>query len=99
MKPRPLSVSREAEAETLEAAEWYEGQSQGLGHAFVELVDQALNDIAANPRQFPQVYRDIQRALLKRFPFGIFFRLRSDGIRVLAVMHLSRDPQRWRRRR
>jgi plasmid stabilization system protein ParE len=44
------------------------------------------------------VYRDIRRALLKRFPFGIFFRLRSNRIRIVAVMHLSRDPKRWRQR-
>ena len=98
MKALPLSVAREAAAEAFEAADWYEKQSQGLGHAFLELVGQTLKEIAERPYQFPQVYRDIRRALLKRFPFGIFFRLRSNRIRIVAVMHLSRDPKRWRRR-
>jgi toxin ParE1/3/4 len=95
----PLSVAREAEAEALEAAEWYEKRSQGLGRAFLELVEQTLEDLAERPRQFPLVYRDVRRALLKRFPYGVFFRLRRDQIRVLAVIHLSRNPRRWQRRR
>jgi len=99
MKPLPLSVALKAEAEALEAADWYEKRSKGLGRAFLDLVEQTLKDVATRPRQFPQVYRDIRRATLKRFPFGVFFRLRKDRIRVLAVMHLSRNPQRWRRRR
>jgi len=99
MKSLPLSVAREAEVEALEAAKWYENRSQGLGRAFLDLVEQTLEDVATRPRQFPRVYGDIRRALLKRFPFGVFFRLGGDRIRVLAVMHLSRNPQRWRRRR
>jgi toxin ParE1/3/4 len=99
MKPRPLSVAREAEQEVLEAAEWYETQSQGLGRAFIDLINQTLKDIVESPLRFPQVYRDIRRALLKRFPFGIFFRLRRDQVRILAVLHQSRDPGRWHHRR
>jgi plasmid stabilization system protein ParE len=95
----PLSVAREAEVEASEAAEWYEKRSLGLGRAFLDLVEITLEDIAERPRQFPLVYRDVRRALLKRFPYGIFFRVRQDQIRVLAVMHLSRNPRRWQRRR
>jgi toxin ParE1/3/4 len=95
----PLSVGLEAEAEAWQAAGWYERRSPGLGRAFLDLLEETLDDIAAMPRQFPLVYRDVRRALLKRFPFGVFFRLRRDQIRVLAIMHLSRDPKRWQRRR
>lgn len=98
MKPLPLSVAREAEAEAVEAAQWYESRSQGLGRAFLDHIEQTLADITTRPLQFPQVYRDIRRALLKRFPFGVYFRLRGGRIKILAVMHQSRDPRRWRER-
>jgi len=39
MKPLPLSVALEAEAEALEAADWYENRSKGLGRAFLDLVE------------------------------------------------------------
>jgi hypothetical protein len=73
MKSLPLSVAREAAAEVFEAADWYEKQSQGLVHAFLELVDQTLKEIAERPYQFPQVYRDTRRALLKRSLSGSSF--------------------------
>jgi hypothetical protein len=37
--PLPLSVAWEAEMEALEAAEWYENRSQGLGRVFLDLVE------------------------------------------------------------
>lgn len=98
MKPAlPLSVSPRAEAAAHEAARWYEGRSQGLGGAFLEILDQTLVAVQENPLHCPIVHRDIRRALLKRFPYGVFFRVRSDHIRILTVMHLSRNPDRWRR--
>lgn len=57
--------------------------------------------LSVNPQaeeEAPLVYRDVRRALLKRFPYGVFFRLRPDRIRVLAILHLSRDTSRWQRR-
>lgn len=98
MTPLPLSVSPRAEAEIREAEQWYEERSEGLGAAFLEVVEQALAGIEENPLRFPVIYRDIRRALLRRFPYGVFFRVRPDQIRVLNVLHLSRNPDRWRRR-
>ena len=95
----PLSVGPQAEHETQRSARWYNNESPGLGEAFLELVQQTLNAVSENPYQFPQVHRDVRRALLKRFPYGVFFRIRPDRIKVLAIVHLSRDPNRWQRRR
>lgn len=99
MRRLPLSVSPRAEAEIQDAARWYEGRVQGLGAAFLEIVEQALSAVEENPLRFPIVNRDTRRALLKRFPYGVFFRIRTDRIKVVAVMHLSRNPDRWQRRR
>lgn len=99
MTSLPLSVSPRAEEEIREAARFYEERSRGLGAAFLEIVEQALAAVEGNPLRFPVIHRNIRRALLKRFPYGVFFRIRSDQIRVVAVMHLSRSPDRWQRRR
>jgi plasmid stabilization system protein ParE len=99
MRRLPLSVSPRAEAEIQEAAQWYEGRAQGLGAAFLEIVEQALSAVEESPLRFPVVHGDTRRALLKRFPYGVFFRLRTDRIKVVAVMHLSRNPERWQKRR
>ena len=95
----PLSVGPQAEQETQRSARWYNNESPGLGVAFLEVVQLTLNAVSENPHQFPIVHRDVRRALLKRFPYGIFFRIRPDRIKVIAIVHLSRDPGRWQRRR
>jgi len=46
----------------------------------------------------PNVYRDAHRALLRRFPFGIFFKKYEDRTLVVAVTDLRREPSRWQRR-
>jgi len=57
-----------------------------------------LQRIRINPQQFPVIFVDLRRAPLRRFPYGLFFRLRADAIYVIACFHSSRDPQVWRRR-
>jgi plasmid stabilization system protein ParE len=41
----------------------------------------------------------MRRALLRRFPYGIFFEIERAEIMIYAVFHGARDPKRWRRRR
>ena len=37
---------------------------------------------------------DVQRCLTRTFPFGVLFRVRTDEILIMVVMHLHRDPYR-----
>ena len=93
-----LNVRPEAEAEAQEAAQWYDQESPGLGQAFLEVVERSLRAVQEHPLRFPLVHGDIRRALLKRFPYGVYFRLRGTEVRILAVMHHARNPARWQNR-
>ncbi len=93
---RVVSLRAEAEVELSEAASWYERQRSGLGQAFLKAIEQALDRISDNPLQFPMVHRNVRRALPTRFPFGVFFRVRREHVIVLAVLHASRSPARWK---
>jgi hypothetical protein len=95
----PVAVRPQAEAEAVRAAQRYENESSGLGVVFLELTEKALAAISENPYQYPLVYRDVRRALLTRFPYGVFYRIGPREVRVIAIMHLARDPSRWQRRR
>lgn len=68
----PVSVRSKAEQEAREAAQWYEERPPGLGPAFLGIVDSVIASISENPFRFPIVHRDIRRALLNRFPYGVF---------------------------
>jgi plasmid stabilization system protein ParE len=89
----------EADRDLTEAALWYELHGTGLGYQFLDEVLRALASIAENPFMYPVVWRETHRALMNRFPFGIFFRTRCSTIVVVAVMHGSRHPRNWMKRR
>ena len=93
-----IRLRAEAEDDIYEAAAWYESQRLRLGHDFLDAIEASIARISENPLQFPVLYRGTRRALLSRFPFGAFFRVESENVVVLAVMHASRNPVRWRER-
>ena len=93
--PRELIFRPEAEAELSEAFEWYESRVQGLGAEFLLAIDATLASIVRNPLQHPLVHKTVHRALLRRFPYEIFFVLGDHDIVILAVFHAKRNPKRW----
>jgi len=78
-----------------DAARWYESQRPGLGASFLDEFLAAAARISETPLAYPEVRRSARRAMLHRFPFGIFYRVTEDAAVVVAVMHSSRDPHRW----
>jgi len=92
---RRIILRSEAEAELAEAYAWYEQQRPGLGDEFLLRLDACLSDIQGNPLLHPVVHRDVRRALLRRFPYGVFYVPGEDCITILAIFQLSRDPTRW----
>jgi plasmid stabilization system protein ParE len=93
-----LIVRTDAEDDMMSAYEWYEEQREGLGLQFMEEVSIVIDAAQSAPRRFPVTFRNLRRALVHRFPYGVFFVANSDAIVVTAVMHLARDPRRLRGR-
>ncbi|MEQ1897470.1 MAG: type II toxin-antitoxin system RelE/ParE family toxin [Vicinamibacterales bacterium] len=94
-----LVVRPEAELDAQEAGAWYEGEQPDLGLRFLREVSAAFQRIESGPLQFPLVFADVRRAILHRFPFGVFFVLEGDAATVLAIIHLHRHPGAWQSRR
>ena len=95
---RRLILRPEAEADLAEAYEWYEQRRAGLGQSLLLSVEAALASIQENPTSFPVVHGEIRRALIRRFPFGVFYLVDRGTIVVLSVFHASRDPKGWQAR-
>ena len=93
-----LIVRPEAEAEIGEAFDWYEERVSGLGLDFILNLDAAFNAILRNPLLYPALHKNIRRALLRRFPYQVFFVYEENRVVVLAVFHGKRDPKHWRHR-
>ncbi len=88
----------EAAEEIVEAVHWYEEQRVGLGAKFQAVLDRVFVRIQQEPESHRLVYRGVRRALTPGFPFAIYYRIDQDELVVLAVVHSSRDPNRWKSR-
>lgn len=87
-----------ARLELIEAQDWYEGEAPGLGRRFRAAIDALAERMSTNPRQFPLVLKTVRRALLRRFPYALFFVVDGDTLFVIACFHASRNPAQWQRR-
>ncbi len=90
--PLPVSLTSAASADLRAAHDWYEQRSPGLGKDFIRMVDTALARIARQPELFPPIHRGLRRVLLRRFPYSVFYRIDTDAVRVIAVLHAKMDP-------
>lgn len=87
-----------ADEELVSAAVHYEDCEPGLGLSFLKEVDHGLQQIGAHPHAWPVLEGHFRRYLLNRFPFGMVYRATEERIFIIAVMHLHREPDYWRRR-
>jgi plasmid stabilization system protein ParE len=90
-----LSLRPRALAEIEKARKSY--KLVGHGESFLAELERVLEAIQGMPQRFPVVQREIHRALLHRYPFAVFFRIRSSTAQVvvLAVLPQRCDPARW----
>ncbi len=93
-----VNFRQDAETDVADAAAWYENQSAGLGAEFLDEILAACNIIAENPQIYPVLHRSTRRAVIHKFPFGIYYRVENDLVTIVAVMHASRDPSKWKKR-
>jgi toxin ParE1/3/4 len=84
-----------AKLELNEAAEYYEGESAGLGQAFITEVERKADEIVRNPEAGLVMRGSIRRRLIRRFPYALLYRVKPTEIRILAVMNLKRRPAYW----
>ncbi len=94
-----MNYSFHPEAEFLYAIDYYEECEANLGVDFALEVHFAIERIIAYPKSWSVVVDKIRRSLVKRFPFGILYIENENGIYILAVMHLHREPNYWQDRK
>ncbi len=89
-----------ADDDVAEAYAAYEGARGGLGEEFLEDIGRAVVFLEEHPEGGPEVYRDIRRVLLHRFPYSLYYRLVPSErlVETRACVHQRRHPRTWRRR-
>ena len=95
---RSVRFSEAATSEFIESADYYQQKVYGLGDAFQDEIYRLANSAAERPDSYPSVVDGVRRAVAKRFPFSLYFRVHDEEIFVLAVFHGKRDPKIWEER-
>ena len=93
-----LRLTPAAEADVVSILSWYSERGHELGDQFFEALEQCFESIRHNALAFAKVHQDIRRALLRRFPYCVFFIISEQEIVVLACVHGHRDPETWKGR-
>lgn len=85
-------------ADLAAAIDHYERISPELADRFRESVNRRLDEIAERPEWFGIDVPPIRFAKIERFPYLVFFIVNPDFISVIAIVHGSSDPDKWRSR-
>jgi plasmid stabilization system protein ParE len=88
----------DADADVFESYNWYQACEPGLGDEFLRCVEQCIWKIRRQPLIFPVAVDGFRRALVRRFPFEIFYEPSDEKITVYSVFHCSQSPEKWRSR-
>jgi len=83
-------------SEIAESYIWYEKQREGLGEEFILCLEESIEKITKNPCLYPVVQKNIRRAVVRRFPYGIYYFVNENELIVIAVFHGKRNPKRWK---
>ena len=94
----PLIITPEAEQDLADAKAWYERKQEGLGERFILCVEAALDHIRRSPAGATEIYPGVRRVVVRKFPYGVFYRVDPDQIGIIAVYHSKRDPRGWQSR-
>jgi plasmid stabilization system protein ParE len=84
-----------AEAEVADARDWYQANTPRVVERFLDEFEALTLRLADSPAQFPAVAGAARRAGFRRFPYGLFFVIDTDEVRIFACFHASREPRRW----
>jgi plasmid stabilization system protein ParE len=93
-----LIIAPEAENDLAEAYAWYEDRRAGLGEEFLGCVDACIQGIVRMPDIYAPIHENYRRALVRRFPYAVFYESDRDTVTVYCVFHNSQDPSKWRQR-
>jgi len=96
--PARLIFAAETEQDLGEAYAWYESQRTGLGEDFLTCVDACIDGLCRVPQMHHKVHENYRRALVRRFPYAIFYEYVDGEVTIYSIFHTAQNPDKWRQR-
>jgi toxin ParE2 len=87
-----------AQLELDEAIAWHALQAPGLGDAFLLETLKVFRLIEQYPQAWHPLSENARRCRLGRFSYGVIYVPEGNDLLVIAIAHLHRSPDYWRKR-
>jgi hypothetical protein len=84
-----------ADKEVDEIVGYYDSIEESLGDEFFIELHNTITRVLRLPDAWQMVWPSARRCLLSRFPYQLVYQERPEGILIVAVMHLHREPNYW----
>ena len=91
--PYAVRYKRAAAAEVEFAITWYAKPEINQASAFVKDLERTESHLRLQPALYQKVEDDIRRAVLRRFPYSLFYVIEGEQVVVLACMHHHQKPR------
>ena len=91
--PYSVRYKRAAAAEIEVAISRYAQPEINQAAAFVKDLERTESHLRTQPALYQRVEDEIRRAVLRRFPYSLFYVIEQDLVIVLAFMHQHQKPR------
>ena len=98
MSAYTVIIQPEAELDLDDAYEYFERQRAGLGTDVLAGIVDIIVLLEENPFLFQKVHGEKRRAIVRRYGYQIIYVVKGREVYILAFLHGSRNPDRWRNR-
>ena len=91
----PAHIRPQATAQLYAASAWYQEQEpdQDLWLDIVAEFDEVVSLVSENPEMFIEWEGHVRRAVLKRFPFALYYLVEPERIVVLRFLAMAQEQR------
>lgn len=87
-----LEFTEKAKSDLKEIIGYYEKSQNGLGREFYQEVKEKNQDIKNKPDKYSEDSDGIRSTKMKKFPYYIYYILKTPLILIIAIWHTARLP-------
>jgi len=90
---RRVAISPQARIDLVTAAEWYEEREPDslLPLELFAEFDEIIELIAEHPEAFAKFEGEVRRAILKQFPYGVYYTVEPERVVVLYLVAMAQE--------
>jgi plasmid stabilization system protein ParE len=90
-----IAYQQRAINEYEDAAAWYKERSVRAAENFETAVNEKINILRINPKQYRKTYKEFRETSLNKYPFNIVFLVDEIKMMVIisSVFHNKRNPK------